>query len=54
MAPLWDNFRGKDILITGGSGFVGTAILYRLLTRAPDVGRIYIICRGGLRSVPIL
>lgn len=47
MTSLWNAFRDKNILITGGSGFLGTAIVYRLLTKAVSPGKIYIVCRGG-------
>lgn len=47
MTSLWDRFLGKNILITGGSGFLGTAIVYRLITKAAPPEKIYILCRGG-------
>lgn len=47
MTSLWDNFQDKNILITGGSGFLGTTIVYRLVTKATGVGKIYLVCRGG-------
>ncbi|KAF9888458.1 hypothetical protein FE257_008565 [Aspergillus nanangensis] len=43
---MWDWYRDKNIFLTGGSGFVGTALVYRLVTEVP-VGHIYILCRGG-------
>jgi uncharacterized protein YbjT (DUF2867 family) len=47
MTSLWEKFQGKNILITGGSGFLGTAIVYRLVTKVVEPGKIYIVCRGG-------
>lgn len=46
-AIMWEKYSGKHILITGGSGFLGTALVHRIITKAPTVGRIYIICRNG-------
>lgn len=34
--------------VTGGSEFLGTAIVYRLLNRS-SVYHVYLLCRGGLR-----
>lgn len=50
IATMWDRFDGKCVLITGGSGFLGTTIVYRLVTRTA-ASPIYILCRGGRRSV---
>ncbi|KAJ5761303.1 male sterility domain containing protein [Penicillium odoratum] len=46
---MWEYFSGKSVLITGGSGFLGTAITYRLLDRS-SVCHVYILCRGGVES----
>lgn len=43
---MWTYYEGKSILVTGGSGFLGTAIVHRLLT-STSVSRIYLVCRGG-------
>ncbi|KAJ5104593.1 hypothetical protein NUU61_001940 [Penicillium alfredii] len=51
MTSLWEKFRDKNILITGGSGFLGTAIVHRLVTKAAAPGKIYILCRGGRDSL---
>ncbi|CAG8935056.1 unnamed protein product [Penicillium salamii] len=44
---MWNYYEGKSIMVTGGSGFLGTAIVHRLLTTT-SVSRIYLICRGGV------
>ncbi|KAJ5337233.1 uncharacterized protein N7506_005255 [Penicillium brevicompactum] len=47
---MWDFYTGKNLFITGGSGFLGTALIYRLVTQAP-AAHLYILCRGGLPYV---
>ncbi|THC88879.1 hypothetical protein EYZ11_011673 [Aspergillus tanneri] len=47
---IWEYYAGKVIFITGGSGFLGTTLIYRLVKRAP-VAHIYVLCRGGLRKL---
>ncbi|KAJ5628652.1 male sterility protein-domain-containing protein [Penicillium lividum] len=44
---MWDYFAGQVVLLTGASGFLGTALGYRLLSKAP-LAHIYLLCRGGL------
>ncbi|KAJ5726817.1 hypothetical protein N7493_005844 [Penicillium malachiteum] len=44
---MWENFKDRVLFITGGSGFLGTTLVFRLVTQAP-VAHIYILCRGGL------
>ncbi|KAJ5779167.1 male sterility domain-containing protein [Penicillium paradoxum] len=43
---MWEYYNGKVILITGGSGFLGTAIVHRLLS-CSSVDHIFLLCRGG-------
>src|SRR5216684_6184530 len=38
-------FRGKEILITGVTGFLGKVALTMLLDRYPDVARVYLLVR---------
>ena len=40
------SLRGRRILLTGASGFVGKVWLSMLLERIPDVGRVYVLLRG--------
>lgn len=39
--------RGKRILLTGGTGFLGKVVLERLLRAAPEVERIYLLIRDS-------
>jgi long-chain acyl-CoA synthetase len=38
-------FRGREILITGVTGFLGKVALTMLLDRYPDVGKVYVLVR---------
>src|SRR3954447_16896339 len=42
-------FKGREILITGVTGFLGKVALTMLLDRYPQIGRIYVLVRprGG-------
>ncbi|WP_026179775.1 fatty acyl-CoA reductase [Hahella ganghwensis] len=42
---------GKNVLITGTTGFVGKVVLEKLLRSVPDIGKIYLLVRGN-RSYP--
>jgi long-chain acyl-CoA synthetase len=39
--------RGKRLLVTGATGFVGKVALSMLLERYPDVGTVYVLVRPG-------
>jgi hypothetical protein len=43
---VWDYYDGKVLFVTGGSGFIGTALLWRLLSQSSPE-RVYVLCRGG-------
>jgi Male sterility protein len=36
---------GKNIFITGGTGFLGTILIERLLSATPNIGKIYVLIR---------
>lgn len=37
---------GKNIFITGGTGFLGTVLIERLLSATPDIGNVYLLIRA--------
>lgn len=37
---------GKNIFITGATGFLGTVLIERLLSATDDIGNIYVLIRG--------
>lgn len=41
---------GKRILLTGATGFVGKVALSMLLTRFPEVGKVYVMARPGVST----
>lgn len=47
-----DFFARRNVLVTGGTGFVGKVLLEKLLRSCPDVGTIFLIVRSkrGLRA----
>ncbi|KAL6661999.1 hypothetical protein ACP70R_001383 [Stipagrostis hirtigluma subsp. patula] len=40
-------FKGKSILITGSTGFLGKILVEKILRVQPDVKKIYLLVRGG-------
>ena len=42
---LAESYRGKAILLTGGTGFLGTALVEKILRSIPDLGRLYLVVR---------
>ncbi|PYI11630.1 male sterility domain-containing protein [Aspergillus sclerotiicarbonarius CBS 121057] len=43
---MWEFFSDKSIFITGGTGFLGTAMVLRLSLQARPK-HVYLLCRGG-------
>jgi len=44
-------YRNKNIFLTGGTGFLGLAIIDKLLRSVPDVGDIYLLVRSKKRQI---
>jgi HAD superfamily hydrolase (TIGR01490 family) len=42
---LAEAYRDKTILLTGGTGFLGTALVEKMLRSIPDLGRLYLVVR---------
>ncbi|MDP8951822.1 MAG: SDR family oxidoreductase, partial [Actinomycetota bacterium] len=45
MSVLAEAYRGKSVLLTGGTGFLGTALVEKMLRSLPSLGRLYLIVR---------
>src|SRR6202167_936948 len=50
MPPLEQVFRGRRILLTGATGFLGKVFLALLLRWHPELERVYLVIRGDRRS----
>jgi alcohol-forming fatty acyl-CoA reductase len=42
---LNEAYRGKTVLVTGGTGFLGTALVEKMLRSLPALGRLYLLVR---------
>nr|XP_013189196.1 unnamed protein product [Amyelois transitella] len=38
-------YKGKNVLVTGGTGFMGKVLIEKLLYSIPDIGNIYVLMR---------
>src|SRR5271154_4508070 len=50
MPPLEQIFKGRRILLTGATGFLGKVFLAVLLRWHPELDRVYLLIRGDRRS----
>lgn len=44
-----ERLRGKQVLITGTTGFLGKVVLEKLIRTVPDIGGIHLLIRGNAR-----
>ncbi|XP_052119591.1 fatty acyl-CoA reductase 1-like isoform X2 [Frankliniella occidentalis] len=47
-----DFYKGRNVFITGGSGFVGRMVIEQLLRTCPDIGTIYLVMRAKKGTAP--
>lgn len=43
-------YAGKNVFITGGTGFIGTVLIEALLSSTPKIGNIYLLVRDKYGS----
>lgn len=47
VSGVLEHLRGKQVLITGTTGFLGKVVLEKLIRTVPDIGGIYLLIRGN-------
>ena len=45
LPPVGEFLAGRNVLVTGGSGFLGRLLVEMLLRVCPDIGNVYLILR---------
>ncbi|WP_203301396.1 fatty acyl-CoA reductase [Marinobacter sediminum] len=48
-SKVLEQLRGKHVLITGTTGFLGKVVLEKLIRTVPDIGGIHLLVRGNKR-----
>ncbi|MDX1799802.1 MAG: fatty acyl-CoA reductase [Marinobacter sp.] len=48
-SKVLENLRGKHVLVTGTTGFLGKVVLEKLIRTVPDIGGIHLLIRGNAR-----
>ncbi|MDN6318510.1 MAG: fatty acyl-CoA reductase [Marinobacter sp.] len=48
-SKVLEQLRGKHVLVTGTTGFLGKVILEKLMRAVPDIGGIHLLIRGNKR-----
>jgi fatty acyl-CoA reductase len=43
--PITEWFRGRSVLVTGATGFMGKVLVEKLLRSCPDIATIYLLMR---------
>jgi fatty acyl-CoA reductase len=44
-SPITEWFRGRSLLVTGATGFMGKVLVEKLLRSCPDIATIYLLMR---------
>jgi fatty acyl-CoA reductase len=44
-SPIAEWFRGRSLLVTGATGFMGKVLVEKLLRSCPDIATIYLLMR---------
>jgi fatty acyl-CoA reductase len=44
--PISQFYAGKNVFITGATGFLGKCLIEKLLRSTPDIGKIYLLVRS--------
>jgi len=55
MSTIQQYFTGKTVLVTGATGFLGKALIEKMLRSLPGLGRLYLLIRPrerGTRTLP--
>src|SRR6056297_3239747 len=47
VSGVLEHLSGKQVLITGTTGFLGKVVLEKLIRTVPDIGGIYLLIRGN-------
>src|SRR5262249_11481195 len=50
MSTIQEFFTGKTVLVTGATGFLGKALVEKILRGLPDVRRLYLLIRSRERA----
>ncbi|MDO6441059.1 fatty acyl-CoA reductase [Marinobacter sp. 2_MG-2023] len=48
-SKVLEQLRGKHVLITGTTGFLGKVVLEKLIRAVPDIGGVHLLIRGNVR-----
>nr|CAH7751944.1 unnamed protein product [Callosobruchus chinensis] len=46
-------FKGKNVFITGATGFIGKVLIEKLLRSCPEIGNIYVLIREKKGKDPV-
>lgn len=50
--PIQEFFKGLNIFITGGTGFVGKVLFQKLIRSIPHIGQVYLMIRPKKGKLP--